>query len=69
MARLALRLRDVENATGLSRSTIYRHMKAGKFPKPRRTCGRTVRWLSKDIEAWLDRREPAEYPSQSQRAL
>lgn len=47
-----LRRRDVERDTGLSRATIYRHMEAGLFPRPRRVGPNSVRWLESDLQRW-----------------
>ncbi|MXX35305.1 MAG: AlpA family phage regulatory protein [Gemmatimonadetes bacterium] len=62
MAKAHLNLREVEDETGLNRSTIYRQMKAGKFPKPDRLTTRRVGWRREDIKAWQDSRKSAEYP-------
>ena len=49
-----LRRRDVENCTGLSRSTIYKKMGEGTFPRPAAQVGtRGVRWLEREITAWM----------------
>lgn len=47
-----LRRREVELETGLSRPTIYRYIKAGIFPRPRRIGLQAVAWLASDIDAW-----------------
>jgi prophage regulatory protein len=47
-----LRRPEVERETGLSRSSIYRLMDEGKFPRPRRTGHRAVAWPSVEIDAW-----------------
>lgn len=49
-----LRRRQVEERTGLPRSTIYDQMKKGNFPKPISLGARSVGWLSRDIDAWID---------------
>lgn len=54
-----LRRRQVEEITGLARSTIYRLMKDGTFPRPIRVAPGAVRWRLSDIEAWLDSRPTA----------
>lgn len=38
---------------GVSRSTLDRLIKCGKFPKPMK-MGRLNVWKSSDIQAWLD---------------
>ena len=47
-----LRRPEVERETGLSRSSIYRRMDEGSFPRPRRTGRRSVAWPQAEIEAW-----------------
>lgn len=48
-----LRRREVEAATGLSRSTIYERMASGKFPRPVYPDGaRSVRWIEAEIIDW-----------------
>ena len=54
-----LRRRQVEETTGLSRSSIYRLMKKGKFPLPVRVGPSAVRWRASDITAWLESRPVA----------
>ena len=51
-----LRLPIVIELTGLSRSTIYLHIKNGVFPKPISLGRRAVGWLESDIQQWLDQR-------------
>lgn len=41
----------VEKRTGLSRSTLYRRMQLGTFPKPVNIGGERVAWLESEIEA------------------
>lgn len=47
---------EVENLTGLSRSTIYDMMSKGEFPKPVRIGRRAVAWRESDLAAWLAQR-------------
>lgn len=53
------RLKTVIADTGLSRSSIYLMMRAGKFPKNVQLGARAVGWLESDIQAWIDSRAPA----------
>jgi len=58
-----LRLPQVIEQTGLSRSSILEMAKAGTldFPKPIKIGKRAIGWRSHDIEVWLsDRLEIAE---------
>lgn len=48
-----LRREEVEQRTGMSRSTIYRLMREGDFPLPQRVGQRAVRWRESELEAWL----------------
>jgi prophage regulatory protein len=57
MTQKLLRLRAVEDWTGLSRAVIYRMMKAGEFPRPIQLTGaRAVAWLSEDVDGWIKTR-------------
>jgi len=51
-----LRRKQVQNRTGLSRSTIYERVKAGTFPRPISLGPRTVGWLEAEIDHWLSER-------------
>lgn len=44
--------KTVEKLSGLSRATIYRLIKAGKFPRPLAIGTGAVRWRQSDIVAW-----------------
>ena len=48
-----LRLPQVEQRTGLSRSTLYQYMKDGYFPKPVPLGPRAVGWLESDVSDWI----------------
>lgn len=48
-----LRLREVKERTGLGKSTIYRKIAAGTFPKPVSVGGQSVRWRESDIGQWI----------------
>ena len=48
-----LRRKQVEDRTGLSRSTIYLRIQEGTFPKPISLGPRAVGWLEHEIQAWL----------------
>ena len=56
MAAIILRLPDVKQRTGLSRSTIYLRIKEDKFPYPINLGSRAVGWIESDIDDWLDQR-------------
>ena len=54
-----LRRRQVEEITGMSRSSIYRLMQNGEFPRPVRVGPTAVRWRESEITAWLESRPVA----------
>ena len=54
-----LRLPAVLKITGLSRTSIWRQIKAGTFPKPVKLGPRAVGWPASDIEEWARSRPPA----------
>jgi prophage regulatory protein len=49
-----LRLASVTEATCLGRSTIYRMMDAGQFPRPLVLGPGSVRWRTSAIVQWMD---------------
>jgi len=51
-----LRLKEVIQKTGLSRSSIYQFMKDGEFPKSIELGARAVGWLESEIDLWVKRR-------------
>jgi prophage regulatory protein len=48
-----LRRKAVEARTGLSRSTIYDYIRAGRFPAPVRVGDRAVGWVASEVDSWL----------------
>jgi prophage regulatory protein len=50
-----LRRPAVEARTGLSRSELYRRVRAGAFPAPLLIGKRSVGWLSSAIDSWIAR--------------
>jgi len=49
-----LRRTQLEARLGLARSSIYKMMDEGTFPRPVKLGRRAVGWRSEDIEAWLE---------------
>lgn len=48
-----LRLKDVIDTTGLARSTIYKYVDEGSFPKPVPLGGRSVGWVDTEVHEWI----------------
>ena len=51
---------QVEELTQFSRTTIYRLMRDGCFPCPRRIGKKAVRWDAAELQEWLESRPLAE---------
>lgn len=58
--RLVYRLPDLMKAVGLGKTTIYRKMKEGTFPKPVLITEDRVGWRACDVRAWLNSRPTVE---------
>lgn len=52
-----LRLRQVIQVTGLSRSSIYSFQAQGNFPKSVKLGSRSIGWFQSDIDAWIESRK------------
>ncbi len=52
-----LRLPEVRDATGLSRSTIYAAVRNKRFPRPVKLGVRAVGWRASEISDWIESRE------------
>jgi len=62
MAPQILRLPEVKQRTGLSRSSIYKQIADGHFPKSVEIGRRAVGWLDTEVDAWIDERVTASRP-------
>lgn len=48
-----IRLPEVKHLTGLSRATIYRLAKAGRFPSARKPTQGIAVWLDTEVRSWM----------------
>jgi prophage regulatory protein len=48
-----LRIWQVQDRTGLSRTTIWRLERSNLFPKHRQISTRAVGWLERDVDEWI----------------
>ena len=48
-----LRLNEVKERVGLGRTSIYKLIGEGKFPKPVHVLGRNVAWIDSEIDEWM----------------
>ena len=51
-----LRMKMVIEITGLARSTVYKYIAEGIFPKPITLGGRSVGWVESEVFAWIQAR-------------
>lgn len=51
-----LRLPEVLERTGLSRSTIYVRLAEARFPRPVPLGGRAVGWIEAEVDEWVHER-------------
>ncbi len=55
-----LRITDLREITGLSRTSIWRLEGAGEFPPRRQLSPGRVGWLRSEVEAWVKNRPRVE---------
>ncbi|MBA1300145.1 AlpA family transcriptional regulator [Pseudomonas carnis] len=48
-----VRLKEVMDSTGLARSTIYKYIGEGTFPKPVSLGERCVGWVESEVHDWI----------------
>ena len=48
-----IRREEVTRRTGLARSTIYKWIDLGEFPKPIKITERSSAWLESEIDEWI----------------
>lgn len=51
-----LRMKMVVEITGLARSTVYKYIAEGIFPKPITLGSRSVGWVESEVFAWIQAR-------------
>lgn len=62
-----LRLPEVLNRTGLSRTTIWRLMRAGQFPASVQITAALTGWYEDEIVAWVEARPRRTQPTEAAR--
>lgn len=60
MGKRLLRAPEVEELTGLSRTTIWRLERAGDFPPRRQLSANVVAWVGEEVEEWIEARPVAD---------
>lgn len=56
-----LRLPTVMKRTGLPKSTLYKMVRAKQFPPPIRLSARSVGWVEREIDSWVQQRIETTY--------
>jgi prophage regulatory protein len=51
-----IRLKQVMECTGLARSTVYKFIAEGDFPKPVKLGVRVAAWVESEINDWVNAR-------------
>jgi prophage regulatory protein len=51
-----LRVREVADRAGISKSLIYKFVREGKFPFGVKIGERAVGWLESDVDGWIQSR-------------
>lgn len=51
-----IRLPQLEDMTGLGRSSVYKLMSEGKFPKKVTLIGRASAWVESEVVEWIEAR-------------
>jgi prophage regulatory protein len=54
-----LPIAETAKIAGLSRRTVYREVKAERFPKPVQLSIRRVGWRESEVDAWIKARRSA----------
>jgi prophage regulatory protein len=52
-----LRWPEVKEQTGLSRTTAWREVRAGRFPAPIKLTDHAIGWRQSDLDDWLSSRQ------------
>ncbi|MAR56962.1 MAG: AlpA family transcriptional regulator [Rickettsiales bacterium] len=63
MTQRIIRLPEVKARTGLSRSTIYRYIDAGAFPRPVSLGARAIGWFEGQVDEWIESRATTSIPA------
>ncbi len=50
---MMMRLPEVQRATGLNRTKLYKLQRAGQFPRAVKISERAVAWPAAEVSAWI----------------
>lgn len=57
-----IRLKEVRDTTGLSRSCIYKYIKEGVFPRNVPIGEKAVAWVESEVQEWIQKAIAARDP-------
>ncbi|MBV2130478.1 AlpA family transcriptional regulator [Arsukibacterium indicum] len=65
-----IKFKDVMLQTTLGRTTIYKYITEGTFPRPIKLGGRVVAWVESEVQEWIQQKikQPPNWEEQ-ERAL
>jgi prophage regulatory protein len=69
MSKRFLRLPQVLEVFPVSKSTLWKMIREGRFPRPVKLSARTSAWLQADIDALCDRLAAAPQPDKDVRKI
>ena len=61
MSTKILRTKEVPGRIGVSRTSLWRLVRTGKFPPGIKLGPNSVGWKEEDVEDWLSNREAQDY--------
>jgi prophage regulatory protein len=56
MSKVIIRLPKVKQKTGSSRSSIYKGMNEGTFPRSVSLGDRAIGWIEDEVDGWIQQR-------------
>ena len=59
MTTRLLRMPEVSRLTGLSRTSVYRLIAKGQFPRPKKLTEHASAWREDEVQDWIDSRPVA----------
>ena len=63
MSDRLIRIQEVSDITSLARSTIYKYIQEGNFPKQKGGMNRMALWRLSDVQAWVASDAPCNHAS------
>lgn len=58
VSQITIRINDVVKMTSVSKSTIWKWVKEGKFPQPSKYAATITVWRYDEVLSWIDDKVP-----------